>query len=80
MKDIVIAQKGSYKVELKEGQTYLFCTCGRSQKQPFCDLSSHKETGHKPLSFKAEKDGLHYLCGCKHTGNKPYCDGTHKKI
>ncbi|WP_424218017.1 CDGSH iron-sulfur domain-containing protein [Thauera humireducens] len=21
-----------------------------------------------------------YLCGCKHSGNPPYCDGTHNKL
>uniref|UniRef100_A0AAX7UHP1 Iron-binding zinc finger CDGSH type domain-containing protein n=1 Tax=Astatotilapia calliptera TaxID=8154 RepID=A0AAX7UHP1_ASTCA len=24
-------------------------------------------------------DGNIWLCGCKHTSNPPYCDGTHKQ-
>jgi CDGSH-type Zn-finger protein len=21
-----------------------------------------------------------WMCGCKHTGTKPFCDGTHKTL
>ena len=45
--DPVVAQKGPYQVELKEGQAYFYCTCGRCAKQPFCD-GSHKGTGISP--------------------------------
>lgn len=67
------------KVELTKGQEYFFCTCGRSQNQPFCD-GSHEGTGFEPQSFVAEKDGDAYLCSCKHTENAPFCDGSHKKF
>ena len=30
-------QKSPYKVEPEEGQKYAFCTCGLSEKQPYCD-------------------------------------------
>ena len=33
--------KKPYAVELKAGEKYLFCA-GKSDKQPFCDLQSHK--------------------------------------
>jgi CDGSH-type Zn-finger protein len=26
------------------------------------------------------EDKLVKWCGCKHSGNKPYCDGTHKTL
>ena len=32
--DPIAAQTGPYQVELKEGQAYFFCRCGRSSKQP----------------------------------------------
>lgn len=35
MRPPVIAQKGPYKVEVKEGKSYLWCACGRSERQPF---------------------------------------------
>ena len=75
-----IAQKAPYKVELKAGEKYLFCTCGKSSEQPFCDKNSHKTTNFKPQVFSVEKDGSYHLCGCKQTGNKPFCDGTHNKL
>jgi len=74
-----IAQKAPYKVELEEGKTYFFCTCGHSENQPFCD-GAHKGKGFAPHSFKAEKDGAAFLCGCKHTKNTPFCDGCHKSL
>ena len=66
-------------VELDEGKTYAFCTCGESGGQPFCD-GSHKGTGFAPKLFKAEKTGTAYLCQCKHTGKAPFCDGSHKAL
>lgn len=33
----VVAQAGPYKVTLEEGKRYSWCTCGLSEKQPFCD-------------------------------------------
>ena len=35
-------------VNVLEGKTYYWCTCGKSSKQPFCD-GSHKDTTFKPL-------------------------------
>ena len=58
--DPVIAQKGPYQVELKEGQAYFFCRCGRSEKQPFCD-GSHKGTGLEPQSFTVDAPGTYNL-------------------
>jgi CDGSH iron-sulfur domain-containing protein 3 len=76
MAEPVIAQKGPYEVQLEAGRSYLWCACGRSAKQPFCD-GSHKGTGLAPLCFEATSTGAQFLCGCKQTGDKPFCDGTH---
>lgn len=75
----VIADNKPAKVDLTKGEEYHFCTCGRSENQPFCD-GSHSGTGFKPKAFKADEDGEAYLCACKHSDNLPYCDGTHKKF
>ncbi|MCW8875583.1 MAG: glutamate synthase-related protein [Kangiellaceae bacterium] len=75
----VIADNKPKGVELKKGEDYYFCTCGRSKNQPFCD-GSHKGTSFTPKAFQADDDGTAYLCACKHTANAPFCDGTHKKF
>ena len=33
-----------------------------------------------PRSLLLKKEGEAYLCACKHTGNPPFCDGTHKQF
>ncbi len=79
MKNPMIADNKPVKVELSKGQEYHFCTCGRSQSQPFCD-GSHVGTHFTPRVIVSDKGGEAWLCACKHTGNSPYCDGTHKQF
>ncbi|MBR9885027.1 CDGSH iron-sulfur domain-containing protein [Marinobacterium lacunae] len=67
------------KVEVKEGEIYAWCACGRSASQPFCD-GSHVGTGLDPLVFEAEKDDEIYLCTCKHTRTPPICDNSHCRL
>lgn len=75
----IVADNKPIAVELKKGQKYFFCTCGKSAKQPFCD-GSHKGTSFTPKPFTAEEDGEAYLCKCKQTANAPFCDGTHARV
>ena len=79
MADPIPAQKSPYGVQVTAGQRYVWCACGRSKSQPFCD-GTHKEFGLRPVAFVAEKTEQAWLCGCKASGNKPFCDGTHKKV
>jgi len=74
-----IALKAPIAVQLKQGETYYYCTCGKSADQPFCD-GSHKDTSFTPMKFTATIDGVSHLCACKHTKNPPYCDGTHDSL
>ncbi len=79
MSDAVVAQKAPYEVSLEAGKKYAWCRYGRSQTQPYCD-AAHKGSDFRPILFTAEKDGTHWLCGCKQTDSQPFCDGTHNGI
>ncbi|NNE28825.1 MAG: hypothetical protein HKN16_04290 [Saprospiraceae bacterium] len=65
------------KLELEKGKAYLWCRCGLSANQPFCD-GSHHGTKYKPLRFEAKRSGKANLCQCKRTGTEPFCDGSHQ--
>ena len=67
MSEAVIAQKEPYGVEVKEGEEYWWCACGRSKSQPFCD-GSHKGTEFTPVEYTATATKSIMFCGCKATG------------
>jgi len=71
------AGDGPAKVTLEKNKKYAWCTCGMSNKQPFCD-GAHKGTDMRPHVFTAEASKDYYLCNCKQSQNAPYCDGAHK--
>ena len=65
---------------LKPGQLKLWCTCGLSKKQPWCD-GSHKNSGFSPVKWRVpdgdKKQSLFSICNCKYTRHPPFCDGSH---
>jgi CDGSH-type Zn-finger protein len=79
MPEPVIAQKSPVPVEVTAGQTYAYCTCGLSAKIALCD-GAHKGGEFVPLKFTPDESKTAYICGCKHTKNPPYCDGSHKAL
>ena len=78
MEKPMIAGNNPIIASLEKDKKYMFCTCGRSQKQPFCD-GAHKGTSFAPLPFTANATTQKWLCACKQTKNPPYCDGSHQK-
>ena len=72
------AAETPFGIEVEQGKRYFWCSCGRSQNQPFCD-GSHKDTDFTPSQYIAEESKKVYFCGCKQTGNQPLCDGSHNK-
>jgi len=74
-----IADIKPIETELKAGEEYHWCKCGRSGNQPLCD-GSHRGTEFTPLAFIPDEEQTAYLCQCKHTSTPPYCDGTHKRF
>ena len=79
MSEPKIAAKEPCEVELIEGKSYFFCTCGQSENQPFCD-GAHKGTDFTPHKFTCDETKKAWLCQCKRTDNVPFCDGSHNKI
>ncbi|HEC00889.1 MAG TPA: glutamate synthase [Sphingomonadales bacterium] len=79
MEEPNIVGRKPVKVDLEAGETYYWCSCGKSASQPFCD-GSHRGTSFTPHAFTAEDSGEAYLCLCKHTKNAPFCDGSHAKL
>lgn len=67
-------------VELEEGKSYAWCSCGLSDTMPLCD-GTHKsaDTDKRSVKFVAEETKTAYLCACGKTQNAPYCDGSHSK-
>ena len=78
MQDPETPKIGPYTLELEPG-TYWWCSCGRSQTQPFCD-GSHKSTSFTPIRLDMAKAEKVWLCGCKRSADKPFCDGAHKQL
>lgn len=74
-----MAQKAPFPVEVQAGQSYWWCACGLSAKQPFCD-GSHKSTAFTPVRYDAAETRTVWFCGCKQSAGKPLCDGSHKSL
>lgn len=76
----VVAGYKPYYAELKARRPYLWCACGRSANQPFCD-GAHEGTGIEPLRYVAKAQGEEALfCLCKQTRTPPFCDGSHNNL
>jgi sterol desaturase/sphingolipid hydroxylase (fatty acid hydroxylase superfamily)/CDGSH-type Zn-finger protein len=58
---------------------YLYCNCGFSKNQPFCD-GSHHGTKIRPTKFTIKKEREYKLCNCKLCAIGPFCDNTHLKF
>ncbi len=71
----VRAQTGPYVVNVEEGKTYLWCACGLSKTQPWCD-GSHEGTDIEPIAFEPPLTAEFHMCGCKRSDNKPFCFGN----
>jgi len=69
-------------ITVEPGKVYSWCSCGLSEKGPFCD-SAHKKIQGMPFrSVKVvfDKPEEVWFCMCKHTKTPPFCDQTHKTL
>lgn len=74
-----IAQETPCIEAVAAGKTYMWCACGRSANQPFCD-GSHQGTDFEPIEYKATESKNIFFCGCKQTRKAPLCDGSHNRL
>ncbi|WP_013334614.1 CDGSH iron-sulfur domain-containing protein [Gloeothece verrucosa] len=65
-------------VELDSG-VYFGCTCGQSDKFPFCD-GTHKNTDFVPVKLTLSEKKKVAFCECKKSQNTPFCDGSHSQL
>jgi CDGSH iron-sulfur domain-containing protein 3 len=75
----LIGGRTPFPVEVKAGEEYWWCACGRSITQPFCD-GSHTGSGYEPMPFVAPETKCVFFCTCKRTKTAPLCDGSHKEL
>jgi len=73
--------KKPHKYLCKAGKAYIWCSCGRSHTQPFCDgthKNTHLQIKLKPIRWDCTETKEYWFCNCKQTRHRPFCDGTHK--
>lgn len=69
-------------VMVEPGKVYSWCSCGLTQKSPFCD-SAHKQVEGMPfrsVKVKFDSEEEVWFCQCKQTKTPPFCDDTHLSL
>lgn len=74
-----VAQKKPYIIKAEKTGKIVWCACGLSKNQPFCD-ASHRGTGFQGVVADVEEGKTYLWCGCKQSGRAPLCDGTHNRL
>jgi len=74
-----IANDEPITVAVEAEKIYSWCTCGLSEKQPFCD-GKHKTIEGMPfkslkVQFREPEEAS--FCLCKQTKTPPFCDDSH---
>lgn len=75
-----IYNKKPFKYRCEAGRVYMWCSCGWSHTQPFCDgthMNRKFKIQNKPIRFECVETKEYWFCQCKQTRDKPFCDGSH---
>ncbi len=64
MKMIDVSNKETVAIDVKKGESYWCCTCGKSKTQPLCD-GSHKDSECEPFKYTATEDTTEWFCSNK---------------
>ncbi len=58
-----------------------YCTCGHSEKLPYCDgAHSREQTGLAPVVVEIDEPCRKAVCQCHKSDIMPWCDGAHKNL
>lgn len=66
-------QNTPYEKDLEPGE-YWWCSCGKSENQPFCD-SLHEGSDYCPVKFEINEAKEIWVCGCNNAYTAPLYDG-----
>ena len=64
-----MSEKKPVEVDAIKDKRYAWCSCGLSEKQPFCD-GAHRGFEFVPKIFTESEDKKIYLCNCKKTSKR----------
>lgn len=73
-----------FKLRVEKYHEYVWCGCGWARtSQPLCDGACECWMNRKivkggPVRYIAPKTQDIWLCNCKQTKNRPFCDGSHR--
>jgi CDGSH-type Zn-finger protein len=62
-----------------EPGVYFYCTCGKSNDQPFCD-GEHRYTSFRPAKVTIEESTMVPWCLGKYSEKVHICDGKHREL
>jgi len=65
---------------LTDAGDYLYCACGRTKTNPFCDGSHALETDIKPIPVKIKFKYEVKWCDCRKSKKLPFCDNEHRNL
>jgi CDGSH-type Zn-finger protein len=69
-------------VTVEPGKVYSWCSCGLTEKSPFCDNNHRKVEGtpFKSVKVMFDKPEEIWFCQCKQTSTPPFCDDSCKTL
>ncbi|MDA3905184.1 MAG: CDGSH iron-sulfur domain-containing protein [Bacteroidales bacterium] len=65
---------------IMEPGKYMYCACGRSNNNPFCDGSHIEETDIKPIPVTIKFKYEVRWCDCRKSKKLPFCDHSHREL
>lgn len=65
---------------LMDAGKYMYCACGKSKNNPFCDGSHREGTNIKPIPVEIKFKHEVKWCDCRKSKKLPFCDNSHREL